>query len=182
VDLTADDPRHAIRRLQRELDKKEKALTKAATMLMLSKEVQPDFSVGRGALIQAADREAIVTLLQEGINHGASAKSDANLFGLATRTLRRWGLMIRAQGFSCDQRKEATRHVEEGVYVGSESTIYRFMRQEGLLNHRRRKQSLPESKKPRPQAVWLIRPGEADRPHTRTSAGSSILCIKSGSR
>jgi hypothetical protein len=27
---------------------------------------------------------------------------------------------------------------EEGLYVGSESTIYRIMRQEGLLNHRGR--------------------------------------------
>ena len=80
--------------------------------------------------------------------------------------------MIRAQGFSRDQRKGASRNVrhhfseeerqqvlstvndpryadltpsqivailaEERVYVGSESTIYRIMRQEGLLNHRGR--------------------------------------------
>jgi transposase InsO family protein len=133
-------------------------------------------------LIQAADREAIVMLLQEGIKHGASAKAVANLFGLATRTLRRWGLMIRAQGFSRDQRKGATRHVmhrfseeerqqvlstvndprfadltpsqivailaEEGVYVGSESTIYRIMRQEGLLNHRGRSRPPREPREP----------------------------------
>jgi hypothetical protein len=38
-------------------------------------------------------------MLQEGISRGASAKAVADLFGLATRMLRRWGLMIRAQGF-----------------------------------------------------------------------------------
>jgi putative transposase len=123
-------------------------------------------------LIPAEDRAAVVALLQEGISRGASAKAVADLFGLATRTLRRWGLMIRSQGFCSDQRKGAPRHVahrfseeerqqvlatindprfadltpsqilailaEEGVYVGSESTIYRIMRQNGLLNHRGR--------------------------------------------
>ena len=53
----------------------------------------------------------IVALLEEGISRGVSAKAVADLFGLATRTLRRWGLMIRAQGFSRDQRKGASRHV-----------------------------------------------------------------------
>ena len=112
----------------------------------------------------------MIELLQEGLSRGASAKAIAGLFGLATRTLRRWGVMIRSEGFSHDRRKGAPRHVahrfsreereivlatvndprfadltpsqivailaEERVYVGSESTIYRIMRQEGLLNHR----------------------------------------------
>jgi putative transposase len=123
-------------------------------------------------LIPSEDRGAIVALLQEGISRGVSAKAIADLFGLATRTLRRWGLMLRAPRFSRDQRKGASRHVrhgfseeerqqvlstvndprfadltpsqivgilaEERVYVGSESTIYRITRQEGLLNHRGR--------------------------------------------
>jgi len=100
----------------------------------------------------------VVALLQEGISRGTSAKAIAGLFGLATRTLRRWGLMIRSEGFSGDRRKGAHRYVahrfsreerhtvletandprfadltpsqivailaEEGLYVGSESTIY----------------------------------------------------------
>jgi putative transposase len=128
-------------------------------------------------LIAADYRGAIVALLDEGISRGVSAKAVADLFGLATRTLRRWGLMIRAQGFSCDQRKGASRHVmhrfseeerqqvlstvndprfadltpsqivailaEERVYVGSESTIYRIMRHEGLLDHRGSQESHP---------------------------------------
>jgi putative transposase len=62
-------------------------------------------------LILSEDRRAIVTLLEEGIRRGVSIKAIADLFGLATRTLRRWGLMIRAQGFSRDQRKGSSRHV-----------------------------------------------------------------------
>jgi transposase InsO family protein len=37
---------------------------------------------------------------------------------------------------------------EEGVYVGSESTIYRIMRQEGLLNHRGRSRTPREPREP----------------------------------
>ena len=133
-------------------------------------------------MIAADYRGAIVALLDEGISRGVSAKAVADLFGLATRTLRRWGLMIRAQGFSCDQRKGASRHVmhrfseeerqqvlstvndprfadltpsqivailaEERVYVGSESTIYRIMRHEGLLNHRGRSRPPREPREP----------------------------------
>ena len=114
----------------------------------------------------------VIGLVQEGISLGATLKALANLFSIPTRTLRRWGLMIRAQGFSCDQRKGAARNIshrfsteerqlvlstvndprfadltpgqivailaEERNYVGSESTMYRIMRQEGLLNHRGR--------------------------------------------
>ena len=133
-------------------------------------------------MIPSEDRGVIVALLEEGISRGASAKAVADLFGLATRTLRRWGLMIRSQGFCSDQRKGAPRHVahrfseeerqqvlvtindprfadltpsqivailaEEGVYVGSESTIYRIMRQEGLLNHRGRSRPPREPREP----------------------------------
>jgi transposase InsO family protein len=133
-------------------------------------------------LIPSEDRGVIVALLEEGISRGVSAKAIADLFGLATRTLRRWGLMIRAQGFSRDQRKGASRHVmhrfseeerqqvlstvndprfadltpnqivailsEEGDYVGSESTIYRIMRQEGLLHHRGRSRPPREPREP----------------------------------
>jgi putative transposase len=133
-------------------------------------------------LIPAEDRRATVALLQEGMSRGASIKAVADLFGVAPRTPRRWGLMIRSQGFSHDQRKGADRYVahrfsreerqnvlsivndprfadlppgqivailaEEGIYVGSESTLYRIMRQEGLLNHRSRSRPPQEPREP----------------------------------
>ncbi len=122
--------------------------------------------------------------LYEGLNAGASIKAVADLIGICSRTLRRWGLDISDQGFSVDRRKGAPREVahrftakerqrvidsvndprfadltpaqivailaEERMYVGSESTIYRIMRQEGLLNHRGRARSPRE---PRPVPV-----------------------------
>jgi hypothetical protein len=52
-----------------------------------------------------------MTLLQEGLHAGASIKSVANLFGICSRTLRRWGIAIDAHGFSVDCRKGSSRHV-----------------------------------------------------------------------
>ena len=111
-------------------------------------------------------------LFREGLHKGARAKAIADLIGICSRTLRRWGIAFEACGFSQDRRKGSPRVVahrfseeerqqvletvndsrfadltpaqivailaEERVYVGSESTIYRMMRQEGLLNHRGR--------------------------------------------
>jgi putative transposase len=121
--------------------------------------------------------------LYEGLNAGASIKAVADLIGICSRTLRRWGIDISGQGFSVDRRKGAPREVahrftakerqrvidsvndprfadltpaqivailaEERMYVGSESTIYRIMRQEGLLNHRGRTR-LPRESRPVP--------------------------------
>ena len=129
-----------------------------------------------------------MTLLQEGLHAGASIKSVANLFGICSRTLKRWGVAIDAHGFSVDCRKGSSRHVghrftaeerrrvldtvndprfadltpaqivailaEERVYVGSESTFYRIMREEGLLMHRGRAR---QPREPRPVPVLEAR-------------------------
>lgn len=124
-------------------------------------------ATGRGALIPAEDRIKVIELFREGLREGAPAKAIADLIGICSRTLRRWGIALEAYGFSQDRRKGSPRVVahrfseeerqqvletvndslfadltpaqivailaEEGIYVGSESTIYRIMRQEGLL-------------------------------------------------
>ena len=118
------------------------------------------------------DRKKALELIAEGQRQGVSIKPIADLIGVCSRTLRRWGIAFNAHGFSQDCRKGSPREVvhrfseaerqrvietvndprfadltpaqivailaEEQVYVGSESTIYRIMRQEGLLNHRGR--------------------------------------------
>jgi transposase InsO family protein len=132
-------------------------------------------------LIEAQNRSQLMELLKEGVNAGASIKAVANLFGICSRTLRRWGIAINAHGFSVDSRKGSQRHVvhkftaeersrvietvndprfadltpaqivailaEERIYVGSESTFYRIMREEGLLSHRGRAR---QPREPRP--------------------------------
>ncbi len=126
----------------------------------------------------------MIALLREGLSLGVSAKAIADLFGIAARTLRRWRLMMQAQGFSCDRRRGASRRVdhrfseqerknildtvndprfsdltpaqivailaEDSIYIGSESTIYRIMREEGLLSHRGRTRP---ARPPRPAPV-----------------------------
>ena len=122
-----------------------------------------------------------MVLLQEGLDAGASIKAVANLFGICSRTLKRWDIALNAHGFSVDNRKGSLRHVvhkfsaeerrrvietvndprfadltpaqivailaEERIYVGSESTFYRIMREEGLLRHRGRAR---QPREPRP--------------------------------
>lgn len=118
------------------------------------------------------ERDNAMILLKEGREAGLTIKAVADLLGICERTLRRWWLAIRGQGFSIDGRKGAPRKVahkfseaerqkvidtvndprfadlppaqivailaEEKRYIGSEMTIYRIMREEGLLNHRGR--------------------------------------------
>ena len=119
-------------------------------------------------MIPPEDRSQLMELFREGLKEGASATAIADLIGICSRTLRRWGIAFQTHGFSQDRRKGSPRNVahrftpeerqrlihivndprfadltpaqivailaEERIYVGSESTIYRIMRQEGLLN------------------------------------------------
>jgi uncharacterized protein (DUF2141 family) len=50
-------------------------------------------------------------LLNEGLRAGASLKAIADLLGICTRTLRRWGMAFEAYGFSRDCRKASARMV-----------------------------------------------------------------------
>ncbi|MCP9801536.1 helix-turn-helix domain-containing protein [Synechococcus sp. RedBA-s] len=123
-------------------------------------------------MIPPENRKQLIEIFREGLKEGASATSFADLIGICSRTLRRWGIAFQTHGFSQDRRKGSPREVvhrfsaeerqhvieivndprfadltpaqivavlaEEQIYVGSESTIYRIMRQESLLNYRGR--------------------------------------------
>ena len=52
-----------------------------------------------------------MVLLQEGVHAGASIKTVANVFGICSRTLKRWGIAINAHDFSVDYRKGSLHHV-----------------------------------------------------------------------
>ena len=52
-------------------------------------------------------RNKAMDFLYEGLHAGASIKAFADLIGICSRTLRRWGLDISSQGFSVDRRKGA---------------------------------------------------------------------------
>ena len=59
----------------------------------------------------AEDRRKALQLLEEGQRQGVSIKAIADLIGICSRTLRRWGLDLRAQGFSVDRRRGSPREV-----------------------------------------------------------------------
>ncbi len=59
--------------------------------------------------------------LYEGLNAGASIKAVADLIGICSRTLRRWGLDISGQGFSVDRRKGAPRRADSKFQHGFRS-------------------------------------------------------------
>jgi len=52
-----------------------------------------------------------MVLLQEGLNAGASIKAVANLFGICSRTLKRWRIAINSHGFIVDSRKGSLRKI-----------------------------------------------------------------------
>ena len=60
---------------------------------------------GSVALIQEEERIQLVKLFQEVLRQGAAAKAIADLIGLCSRTLRRWGIAFEANGFSQDRRR-----------------------------------------------------------------------------
>lgn len=62
-------------------------------------------------MIPFDDRGGILALLEEGTSLSAWAKPIAVLFGLATRRLRRWGVMTLSEEFGGDRGKGAHRHV-----------------------------------------------------------------------
>jgi hypothetical protein len=62
-------------------------------------------------LIEAENRSQLMVLVQEGLNAGASIKAVANLFGICSRTLKRWDIAINAHGFSVDSRKGSLHNV-----------------------------------------------------------------------
>ncbi len=68
-------------------------------------------ATGRETLIPAWDRSQLIELFREGIKEGASAKAIADLIGICSRTLRRWGIAFQTHGFSQDCRKGSPRNV-----------------------------------------------------------------------
>ena len=78
------------RKLEKELQRKEKALAEAAALLVLSKKANAIWGGFRGRMISASDRENAVLLINEAIKSGASCKKACERFGITERTFYRW--------------------------------------------------------------------------------------------
>ncbi|MEK7482921.1 MAG: IS3 family transposase [Planctomycetota bacterium] len=118
----------------------------------------------------------MIGLVQSALKKGVRKETACQLYGIALRTLQRWEKLSeqadqrKGPNFSPNQLSEEERSqiikmvnsreyvdlapsqivpklADEGRYIGSESTIYRVMREEKLLTHRR-KSAPPKRREP----------------------------------
>ena len=121
---------------------------------------------GRGAKTELKDRIAILELLKEAVGAGARQSKACDILGIDERTMQRWKLANfkedcrkgplsqPASSLSQEERQVILKVVtssefydksprqivpalaDQGVYLGSESTIYRLLQAEKLMTHR----------------------------------------------
>jgi putative transposase len=177
------------RELERELHRKEKALAEVAALLVFKKKKRPTSLRGtRGRPLVREPREAVLALIDEAVSSGARLQPCCVLLGLTARTVQRWRTRpedrrtTRAHAAPAKRLSESERQAilrtasaprfrdlsprqivaqlaDEGVYVGSESTVYRVLREHEMRSHRGRARP-PSNSKPRekiatgPNQVW----------------------------
>ncbi|AWB32595.1 IS3 family transposase [Orrella marina] len=173
-----------IRELERDLDRKDKALAETAALLVLFKKAHGDLSKGqgRGRMIALKDRQTLVQHIDTAHQQGARLDRACSLAGLTIRTLQRWKrdqdkltvgdrrpLAARptpAHAFTPQERQRILDVVnesrfadcpparivpmlaDEDVYIGSEATISRVLRQHGQTTHRGRTRPPQPSRRP----------------------------------
>lgn len=134
------------------------------------------------------ERKQLIQLVNEALKEGVRKETACQFYGVALRTLQRWesapeqsdqrfGPNSFPNQLSAEERSEVVAVVnskkyadlavpqivpklaDDGIYVASESTFYRVMREEGLLTHRR-KSAPPKRREPgravasRPNEIW----------------------------
>ena len=120
----------------------------------------------RGGLISKKDKQQALTLLKEAYEAGASKKASCNILGISLRTMQRWRKRANLEDsrinrkqrphnkLTSQEQKQILKTVnqlayanfspaiivpmlaDKGVYLASESTIYRMLRKEKQLCHR----------------------------------------------
>ncbi|WP_273181027.1 IS3 family transposase [Ferrovum myxofaciens] len=160
-----------IKQLERELNRKEKALAEAAALLVLGKKSRGDLGLCKGRLISTSDRQEMMKLIDETVEAGARRHKACEILGLSLRTLQRWQIRPedgRAEAvrpepsnkLSEEEREEilnvinqpeyaslpptqiVPRLADQGRYLASESSFYRVMA-EAQQNHRRGRSQTP---------------------------------------
>jgi transposase InsO family protein len=155
-----------IRALERELARKEKALAEAAALLVLKKKSEPPVG-GRGRRYGRGERAVILAALGEAQTTGARLHAACGVIGIAARTIERWrgqpgagdrrcgprrrprnaltsaeeahllAVMTSARYGNVPPKQLVPRLADEGMYLASESTMYRLQKRMGLGAHRR---------------------------------------------
>ncbi|QBG83043.1 IS3 family transposase [Xanthomonas oryzae] len=82
--------RRRIRDLERELQRKEKALAETAALLVLFKKARGDLQQRRGRMIVLEDRRSLVADVEQAHRAGARLQQACATVGIDVRTLQRW--------------------------------------------------------------------------------------------
>ncbi|MCP4671695.1 MAG: IS3 family transposase, partial [Desulfobacula sp.] len=156
--------------LKKDLNRKEKALAETAALLVLKKKAQEIWGGARGRLIHPEKKQAVLNLILQACKSGARKSKAAELLGLTVRTLQRWeekGLRdmrkssraVPDNKFSDDEKNQikdiltspefadsnpnqiVPKLADQGLYMGSESTMYKILRELKMNKHRQ--SSLP---------------------------------------
>jgi transposase InsO family protein len=147
-----------VEALKQQLRQKEKALAETSALLSLSRKKNGLALGGRGRFHGPAIRKTVLALIDEAVMSGTSIGAACNLLELSTRTVQRWRRPdLRedrrtgrrtppANRLSEDERRQVLalvtsdeyrglsprqivpRLADKGVYLASESTIYRLLR------------------------------------------------------
>jgi len=133
---------------------------------------------GRGCLTKLQERQRILELFDEAIQSGARKSKASETLNLSARTIKRWSDAPDGDNRSSAKKEpgnklseheekqivsiccsERFRNLspneivpilaEEGVFVASESSMYRVLKKTGLLKHRSESKPGTKSKKPR---------------------------------
>ena len=82
--------KQTIKKLERELKRKDKALAETAALLVLTKKAQEIWGEPRGRLVPLPDRKNAVKLIEHAVNDGARQSKACQALGLSERTVQRW--------------------------------------------------------------------------------------------
>ncbi|WP_373463346.1 IS3 family transposase [Herbivorax sp. ANBcel31] len=179
-----------VKSLEKEINRKDKALAEAAALLVLRKKLQAFRE--RGRLTTLSERQTIIKLINEARENGARLKQACKIAGITDRTYERW---VEGNNIKEDQRPYADRPepvnkltqdeyksilrivnspgfvdlppsqivptlADKGIYIASESTMYRILRNENMQHNRGRSKAPTMRKTPEthiakaPNEVW----------------------------
>ncbi len=175
--------------LQREMNRKNKALAEAAALRVLPKKI-PGAVGGRGRMSAAQVRTSVTALIAVAVTEGARLAAACAVIGISARPCQRWqgegqgidGRILRHEApghrLSSAERAEllavansaefghlppsqiVPRLADPNRYLASESTFYRVFPSAGQLAHRRRERV--SRKRAKPRALAATGPNQID--------------------
>ncbi|WP_085983722.1 IS3 family transposase [Methylomonas methanica] len=175
-------------RLERELNRKDKALAEAAALLILQKKV-PGAVGGRGRMTSLQQRQTLIESVAEATEAGARQDQACAVLGLSPRTLQRWQagetpgedqrplrqytpahalteaerahiltVANSAEFADLPPSQIVPRLADQGIYLGSESTFHRLLKAAQQLKHRRSER--PSQPRLKPKALSATAPNQ----------------------